>query len=294
MDEPMEPRYFCPVCQTGFSEEAIDEGAAIKRYNEVYCREHFREKFPDECIDHPGTLVSAQCSRCGRRVCENCYIELRGKKICGRCKPARMVEMVTGRPARRVEKRYWGPARIARGLVDRFRARRREMVRREWPIERVSRGKKLLFFVSLHLLLLTLIMVGRSGILHRSPAPTRVNGSQKIRYREKASPSEELLQREKNRERYKEVEKLRRAAEEAFARGDREEAERLLKEAYRLILRYPPLPDDGLSRPPVRTPQPPEPRSDLPQHKTQLPDPNRECDDGTGTLPKPRDEPKGH
>lgn len=183
MDETSEPKYFCPVCQTGFSDEVLEERLAIRRYHEVYCREHFRKKFPDECEDHPGTLLSAQCSICGRRVCENCYIKLRGQRICSRCKPAMMVEMRIGRPARRVEKRYWGPARITKGLADKFRARHRKSRQREGESELIDKINYLgmmsfigLGFVSVLVVILYMVHKGRVARGEENPSG-RVNSS---------------------------------------------------------------------------------------------------------------------
>ncbi len=80
------PQYFCKVCGAGFVEEDILDGIAVRRLDEVYCRKHFLENFPNECEKHPGTKAVAYCSRCRMPLCENCVIELQDEKLCSRCK----------------------------------------------------------------------------------------------------------------------------------------------------------------------------------------------------------------
>ncbi len=123
MQEKRKPDFFCPVCQAGISEDDIREGAAIRRYHEVYCREHFREKFPDECENHPGTLVTAQCDQCGRWVCDDCLIDLAGEKVCQRCKPARIGEIITGQPATQVVRKRWKPLTMGKDAIRRVGAK---------------------------------------------------------------------------------------------------------------------------------------------------------------------------
>jgi phage FluMu protein Com len=80
------PTLFCKVCGTGFVEEDILDGIAVRRFDEVYCRKHFLENFPNECEKHPGSKAVAYCARCRMPLCENCVIELQNEKLCNRCK----------------------------------------------------------------------------------------------------------------------------------------------------------------------------------------------------------------
>ena len=91
-----EKRYFCPACGIGLTEDDIKIGDAIRRFKEVYCIEHFQQKFPNECLNHPGTVATNECARCGARVCDNCIVNLADEKICASCKPDRLVEITTG------------------------------------------------------------------------------------------------------------------------------------------------------------------------------------------------------
>ena len=93
------PDFFCYECRAGITEKDIESGQAVRRYDRVYCLEHFNELFPDECPGHPGTEATEKCSLCGRLVCENCIIELADKKFCAACKPAVIGEFITGQPA---------------------------------------------------------------------------------------------------------------------------------------------------------------------------------------------------
>ncbi len=129
MTESETPEFFCPVCHNGFTEDDIVRGIAIRRYDEVYCREHFIEKFPSECLYHPGTLISIRCQYCGQQVCENCIIDLAGKKVCQRCKPAVIASLITGKPPAkppRHMRRLWHPVRIGKGLLNLLARRRRK------------------------------------------------------------------------------------------------------------------------------------------------------------------------
>jgi len=129
------PQYFCPVCHDGFTEDEIARGIAIRRHDEVYCREHFIDKFPSECIAHPGTLISIRCQYCGQQVCENCIIELAGKIVCQKCKPAVMASLITGKPPAmplRHMRRFWHPVRIGKGLLNLLARRRRKRIIREF------------------------------------------------------------------------------------------------------------------------------------------------------------------
>ncbi len=96
MQEEPKPQFYCPECQVGLTEDDILDGLAVRRYDEVYCYKHFKEKFPNECEEHPGKLVSARCSRCGRPLCDDCAVELVGRKFCRTCKLARVHELRTG------------------------------------------------------------------------------------------------------------------------------------------------------------------------------------------------------
>ena len=130
MSEPQKQRFFCSLCGSEISENDILSGAAIRRFHEIYCLEHFNEKFPDECLSHPGTAVTTQCSHCGRWACDDCFVELAGKKVCHQCKPAILGELITGQPALVVEKRKRGfrPFRIGRDVIRRLAGRRKERV----------------------------------------------------------------------------------------------------------------------------------------------------------------------
>lgn len=103
MPEEPKPQYFCPECQAGLTEDDILDGLAVRRFDEVYCYRHFKEKFPDECEEHPGKPVSGRCSRCGRPICDDCAVELVGRKFCRTCKLARVHELRTGQPEEQVE-----------------------------------------------------------------------------------------------------------------------------------------------------------------------------------------------
>jgi hypothetical protein len=123
------------VCHDGFTKDDIARGIAIRRYDEVYCRGHFIEKFPSECLYHPGTLVSMRCQYCGQQVCENCIIDLAGKKVCQKCKPAVIASLITGKPPAkppRHMRRLWHPVRIGKGLMNLLARRRRKRLIREF------------------------------------------------------------------------------------------------------------------------------------------------------------------
>ena len=79
-------RYVCPVCQTGFTEDDLEEGRALRRAGEVYCPEHFLQAFPWECVNHPGTTGTGICTNCGRVVCDDCTIDIAHHRICAACK----------------------------------------------------------------------------------------------------------------------------------------------------------------------------------------------------------------
>jgi hypothetical protein len=97
MDEPQEAQFVCSVCHTAFTQRDIDHGLAAIRHGEVLCIEHFEEKYPDECVNHPGSKATEKCDQCGRMVCKDCIIELAGETACPKCKPVRMAEIFTGR-----------------------------------------------------------------------------------------------------------------------------------------------------------------------------------------------------
>lgn len=135
MAESELPQFFCPVCQDAFTEDDISRGIAVRRHDEVYCREHFIERFPSECLAHPGTLVSIRCQYCGQHVCENCIIDLAGKKVCQKCKPAVIGSLITGKPPAkppRHMRRLWHPVRIGRGLLNLLARRRRKRLIRDF------------------------------------------------------------------------------------------------------------------------------------------------------------------
>lgn len=97
-ERPGRPEFFCPACNTGFTEEDVLDGIAIRRFNEdyvpeVYCLKHFRRQFPNECEKHPGTKAVARCSRCDRPLCENCVVELQDQKLCSICKRSVLGEL---------------------------------------------------------------------------------------------------------------------------------------------------------------------------------------------------------
>lgn len=105
--------YICPECGTAYAREDILDGLAIRRFGEVYCRRHFRQRFPRECENHPGTRAEAQCSNCGRWACSDCIIDLLGRRVCRRCKSAELVRIEQGVPGSdspRVYKRESGLA----------------------------------------------------------------------------------------------------------------------------------------------------------------------------------------
>ena len=80
------PTHFCKICNAGFVEEDVLDGIAVRRFDEIYCRKHFLENFPNECEKHPGSKAVAYCARCRMPLCENCVIELQNEKLCNRCK----------------------------------------------------------------------------------------------------------------------------------------------------------------------------------------------------------------
>ncbi len=80
------PQFYCKVCNTGFTEDDILDGIAIRRFDDVYCRKHFQINFPDECEQHPGTKAVTECGRCGTPLCANCVVELQDERLCSRCK----------------------------------------------------------------------------------------------------------------------------------------------------------------------------------------------------------------
>jgi len=108
MAEAPKPEFFCPVCQTGFVERDIEEGRAVRRGNEVLCLAHFREKYPGECLAHPGVKADHTCVSCGWKVCKDCLVELEGKDYCKDCKPGKLEEMAASRTpfAREISKSY--------------------------------------------------------------------------------------------------------------------------------------------------------------------------------------------
>ena len=128
MGEPQEARFVCSVCHAAFTQRDIDEGVAVVRHDEVLCIKHFEEKYPGECVNHPGTKATEKCDQCGRMVCKDCIIELGGETACPKCKPVRMAEIVTGRqlePPEYMEKPRATPERtkeflehLARGEID--------------------------------------------------------------------------------------------------------------------------------------------------------------------------------
>jgi len=79
-------QHYCKVCNAAFTEEDILDGLAVRRFEDVYCRKHFRSEHPDECEQHPGTKAVTQCGRCGMPLCQNCVIEVQGERLCSRCK----------------------------------------------------------------------------------------------------------------------------------------------------------------------------------------------------------------
>jgi hypothetical protein len=137
-------QFFCPVCHDGFTEDDIARGIAIRRYDD--CRRHFVEKFPSECTAHPGTLVSARCQYCGQHVCENCIIELAGRKVCQKCKPAIIGSLITGKPPAKPPRhirRLWHPVRIGKGLLNLLaRRRRKRLIREFYEAEGQAPGRK--------------------------------------------------------------------------------------------------------------------------------------------------------
>ena len=100
MAEMEKEQFYCAVCKRPVTRRDIDRGAAVVRFGEVLCLEHFDELYPDECISHPGEKVTTQCDYCGRWACDNCFIEIDGKKVCRQCKPAVVGEFITGKEAR--------------------------------------------------------------------------------------------------------------------------------------------------------------------------------------------------
>lgn len=90
------PQYSCPACGAGLTDEDIMDGLAVKRGQEVYCHKYFRKQFPGECINHPGTRASEQCSVCGELFCKNCVIELQEKVVCRQCKGEVLAELRSG------------------------------------------------------------------------------------------------------------------------------------------------------------------------------------------------------
>jgi len=100
MAEMDKEQFYCAFCKRPVTRRDLDKGAAVERFGEILCIEHFNELYPDECISHPGQKVTTQCDYCGRWACDNCFIEIDGKKVCSRCKPAVIGEFITGRQAR--------------------------------------------------------------------------------------------------------------------------------------------------------------------------------------------------
>ena len=96
--------YYCSVCNAVITEDDILDGLAVRRFQEVYCFDHFKKRFPDECEDHPGMRVTVKCSSCGKWVCSDCAIELAGSTVCTRCKALRVYELRTGAPYAMVAK----------------------------------------------------------------------------------------------------------------------------------------------------------------------------------------------
>ena len=137
MQKEPAPQFYCPVCRAGITQNDIDSGAAIRRYHEVYCLEHFREKFPDECEGHPGTPVTAQCGQCGRWVCDDCLIDLAGEKVCAKCKPARIGEIITGQPAAQVVRKRWKPLTMGKNAIRQVGAK---LFRKRYNVEPIDRG----------------------------------------------------------------------------------------------------------------------------------------------------------
>ncbi len=122
MRRKSKPDFFCSACKAPLTEKDISRATAIRRYDQVYCLEHFNELFPDECPGHPGTVATTRCSLCGRLVCENCIIELAGKLFCASCKPAVVGEFITGQPAKPPRiRRFFKPFRLIKRVARRFK-----------------------------------------------------------------------------------------------------------------------------------------------------------------------------
>lgn len=105
MPENKPARFLCPVCQAAFTEKDLEEGRALKRGSEVYCLNHFRLRFPDECEKHPGSQATLKCDQCGRKGCPDCIVDIGGELTCASCKSLRVAEIITGRQIEPIERK---------------------------------------------------------------------------------------------------------------------------------------------------------------------------------------------
>jgi len=137
MEEPQEAQFVCSVCHAAFTQRDIERKLAVIRHGEVLCIDHFEEKYPDECLNHPGAQATEKCDQCGRMVCKDCIIELAGETACPKCKTLRMAEIFTGRqiePKEEEEHRHI-PTEESREYIKRLREENKLILQTSPPTE---------------------------------------------------------------------------------------------------------------------------------------------------------------
>jgi len=95
-DDKAAPKYSCLLCGIGFDEGDLEDGLAVVRSGEYYCRKCFTNEFANDCVNHPGVKAVAACSICARRFCADCLIDILGSPVCAGCKGLALVRLRQG------------------------------------------------------------------------------------------------------------------------------------------------------------------------------------------------------
>jgi len=88
--------FTCQGCATGVSRKDLRRGLAFKRDGKIYCKKCFTEKFPQECLNHPGKIADSICAMCHSPLCSDCVVRIGDKVVCALCKPLALSRIARG------------------------------------------------------------------------------------------------------------------------------------------------------------------------------------------------------